>query len=103
MSRPTLSDQEVERQVRQLARQGRNRWTTHAEEKMAQRGISKDQVKQCLTAGYFEERPTISNRPGDIEYKFRMAAIVDGEPIRVVASLNPSSAVVVITLFEASS
>src|SRR5438309_32487 len=95
-----LTDAEVLEQVRRLVSQGRIRWTVHIEQQMAKRGIAKDQVKQCLMTGYFEERPAVPNRPGEIEYAFRMAAKVDGEQVRVAASLIPNKRVVAITVFD---
>lgn len=95
-----LTDAEVLREVRALVSQGRISWTHHIEEQMAARGISKDQVKECLRTGNFEERPTVPNRPGEVEYAFRMRAKVEGEQIRVAASLVPNRRVVAITVFD---
>lgn len=95
-----LSDAEVLKKVRELVGDNRIAWRLHAEEKMASRGIDKGQVKKCLLSGRFDERPTIPNRRGDIQYEFRMFANVDGESINVVASLVPDKNVVVITLFD---
>lgn len=95
-----LSDAEVLLQVRALAKAGRLRWTEHAQKRMAERGISKDEVKACLTCGHFGEPPTIPNRFGDIEFKFRMDATVDGERVAVAASLVPETRVVVITVID---
>jgi hypothetical protein len=96
----SLTDAQVLEQVRHLVKQGRIRWTAHIEERLAQRKFEKGQVKECLLRGYFEEPPTIPNRGGDIEYVFRMAAMVDGEQIRVAASLIPFRRVVAITVFD---
>lgn len=100
MPHNTLTDAEVLEQVRRLVGQGRIKWTPHIEEKLKERGLAKDQAKECLRIGYFEETPFIPNRPGDIEYKFQVRARVDGEEIRVVASLIPESHVVAITVFD---
>ena len=94
-----LSDGEITEQVRRLVSQGRIQWLPHALSQMADRGIAKDQVKECLQVGYYEEPPTVPNRGGAIEYKFRMAAKVDGDQLQVVASLVPDSKVIVITAF----
>lgn len=80
--------------------QGRITWTRHIEESLAKRGLAKDQVKECLRIGNFEESPVIPNRSGDIEYKFLMRAKIDGEQIRVAASLIPETRVVAITVFD---
>lgn len=95
-----LTNAEVLEQVRRLVREGRIRWTRHIEEQLAERRLAKDQVKECLLTGYFEEEPTIPNRPGDIEYSFRMRAKVDGEQMAVAASLIPETRVVAITVFD---
>lgn len=94
-----LSDAQVATEVKHLASANRIGWTRHAEEKMAIRGIDKGQVKECLRKGVFTERPTIPNRSGDVEYAFRIEAIVDSETIIVAASLIPTKKVVVITVF----
>ena len=95
-----LTSAEVLKQVRRPVGEGRIRWTRHIEEMLAERHLEKDQVKECLRTGYFEEEPTIPNRPGDIEYVFRMRAKVDGNQISVIASLYPESRVVAITIFD---
>ena len=98
----SLTDAEVLEQVRRLVGNGRIRWTKHVQERMEQRGISKDDVKQCLRTGFFDERPTVPNRPGEIEYSFRMAANVEGRHLRVAASLLPETRVIAITVFDES-
>ena len=95
-----LTDAEVAEQVRQLAKASRVVWTTHAEQRLAQRGIEKSEVKECLRRGTFLERPFIPNRFGDVEYKFTMGATVDAEDIAVTASLVPDKKIVVITVFD---
>ena len=100
MGQTHLTNAEVLEQVQRLVGQGRVTWTRHFEEKLAERGLAKDQAKECLCKGYFKEEPTIPNRAGDIEYKFTMQAKVDGDQIRVVASLKPETRVVAVTLFD---
>lgn len=95
-----LTNAEVMEQVRRLVSQGRVSWTRHILERMAERGLSKEQVKECLRIGYFEEEPTVPNRGGEIEYKFLMRAKVEGEQIRVAASLIPATRVVAISVFD---
>ncbi|MBK6999128.1 MAG: DUF4258 domain-containing protein [Rhodoferax sp.] len=99
MSNKPLSDAQVATEVRHLVSANRIGWTRHAEERMALRGIDKGQVKECLKKGVFTESPTIPNRSGDIEYTFRIEAIVDHETLIVAASLIPAKKVVVITVF----
>ena len=100
MSTSGLTDDEVLRDVRLLVGRPSVAWSRHAEQRMAERGISKVEVKRCLQLGHFDERPTLSNRPGPIEYSFRMVFRVDGETIAVAGSLVPSTRVVVITAFH---
>jgi hypothetical protein len=96
-----LTNAEVLEQVRRLVKEGRIRWTHHIQLQLEARGLAKDQVKECLSIGYFEEEPTVPNRFGDIEYSFRMKAKVDGLQMRVAASLVPETRVVAITVFDA--
>ena len=95
-----LTDGEVLRGVRDLVSKGKIKWTYHVEVQMADRRLDRGQVKECLLKGNFVERPVKPNRPGPIEYAFRMRANVDGEQIDVAASLQPETHVVVITVFD---
>lgn len=95
-----LTDNDVLEGVRELTAAGSIRWTDHAEDQMADRGVDKGQIKACLRKGFFTERPTIANRPGPVQYVFRMEASVDGVRIAVAAGLVPDKKVVVITVFE---
>lgn len=72
----------------------------HVSQRMVERSLSKADIKDCLKQGYFTERPTIANKPGDLQYRFRMEATVDGVRIAVGAALIPSTRVVVITVFD---
>lgn len=98
----TLTDDEVLRRVRLLVSSGgRVIWTHHAEERLAQRGYEKSQVRECLIRGTFVETPYQPNRFGAIEYKFCMQTTIGGEPIEVVASLDPNNnCVTVISVFD---
>lgn len=96
----SLTDNDVLKGVRGLIAQGKIRWTAHVEDMMVSRGYARSQIKECLMKGYFTEAPIIANKPGPIQYKFRIKAIIDGEGIEVVASLTPDEKVVVITVFD---
>lgn len=100
MVQECLTDSQVLNEMRALVCRGKIKWTVHAEERMAERGYDRGQVKQCLLSGHFIERPVIPNRAGDIQYKFTMQANVDSEAIHVVASLEPEKNVVVITVID---
>lgn len=103
MPQESLTDNQVLEEVRVLVRQSKIRWTYHAEQRMAQRGYDRGQIRQCLLSGYFIEEPFIPNRSGEVEYKFTFRANVDGETLDVAASLIPEKSVVVITLFDQAS
>lgn len=99
MSHKLLSDAQVASELKTLTAANRIAWTRHSEERMASRGFDKSQVKECLKNGIFTERPTNPNQSTEIEYKFRVEAVVDGDLIAVAASLIPSKRVIVITVF----
>ncbi|OMG54686.1 hypothetical protein BJN45_05600 [Azonexus hydrophilus] len=98
----SLSDFEVLQDVRALVRRNRIRFTVHAEERMAERGFDRSQVRDCLSSGFFVERPSLPNRNGVVEYKFNMQAVIDGDTMQVVASLRPDENVVVITVIDSN-
>lgn len=100
MPQELLTDNQVMAEVRMLVRQSKIGWTKHAQERMAERGYERGQVKQCLSAGHFIEQPYIPNRGGELEYKFTLEGNVDGKTIRVAASLIPERKVVVITVID---
>lgn len=95
-----LSDAHVLHGVRDLASKGKIAYTNHAEERMAERGYDRSQVKECLIKGNYSESPYIPNSNGDIEYKFKLHANIDGERIEVVATLKPELRIVVITIID---
>jgi hypothetical protein len=96
-----LTDDEIAQQVRQIVSSGGHvQWRPHALENMQFRKISNDEVRECLTGGYYSQQPVIPNRSGPIEYEFAMQKIVDGRLIKVVAALVPETKVKVITAME---
>ncbi|WP_445928442.1 DUF4258 domain-containing protein [Methyloversatilis sp. NSM2] len=97
-----LSDAAVLSEVRALVSKCHLRYTVHAEERMSERGYTRDDVRQCLQRGGFVESPSVPNRPGAIQYVFRIHALIEGREIDVVAALNPADAVVVITVIDPS-
>lgn len=100
MPQESLTDHQVLTEIRALARQSKVGWTRHAQERMAERGFDKGQIKRCLASGNFIEQPYIPNRNGELEYKFTLSAHVDGEIINVAASLIPEKKIVVITVID---
>ncbi|WP_082708819.1 DUF4258 domain-containing protein [Thiobacillus denitrificans] len=102
MPSASLSKNEVLDELRRLVRRGKIAWTTHAEERLAQRGFDRSQVKDCLLLGFFTEPPTIPIRSGPIGYKFTMKAHIDGDAIAVAACLYPEKNVVVISVIDVS-
>lgn len=103
MSREGLTDTQVLDETRMLVGQGQIRWSAHAEQRMAERGYERGQIKECLLSGYFIEPPTVPNMGGNLQYKFRIHGNIDGEAIEVVASLVPENRVVVITVIDPNS
>lgn len=94
-----LTEAQVADGVKRLAAANKLGWTRHAEERMAERGIDKGMVRECLRYGNFSEAPHIPNRNGEIQYKFTMTCNVDGEKVVAAASYYPDSKIVVITVF----
>lgn len=68
MPQKLLTDNQVLTEVQALARQSKVGWTQHAQERMAERGFDKGQIKRCLASGSFIEQPYIPNRNGELEY-----------------------------------
>jgi len=95
-----LTEAQVADGVKRLAATNKLGWSRHVEDRMAQRGIDKGMVRDCLKNGFFSERPYIANKPGAIQYKFTMTCVVDGERLVTAASYYPESKIVVITVFE---
>lgn len=100
MTYKQLTDAEVLAEVKLLASAQKLAWTEHSEARAEQRGFDKSQIKECLMKGRFSERPTMTNKTGDVEYKFRIDATVDREKIAVVACLIPSKKILVITVID---
>lgn len=100
MPQEQLTDNQVLNEVLALVKEGKVAWTQHVQERMAERGYERGQIKQCLSTGYFIEKPYIPNIGGELQYKFMLEGKVDGEAINVVASLIPDKKVVVITVIN---
>lgn len=94
-----LTDAQVAAGVRKVVEARHVRWTRHAQERMAERGIDKGMVYECLSKGYFSEKPISPNVAGEFQYKFTMECVVDGETVTVAASYIPTTCVVVITVY----
>jgi hypothetical protein len=99
MPSKTLNDIEVLKQLKRFVSSNKLIWSEHVQIRMAERGFDKEQVKQCLKSGYFIEKPTVSNSFGDVNYKFKITAKIDGVQMDVVASLYPDKNIVLITIF----
>lgn len=98
-----LNDSQILSGVRKLVGQDKIAYTRHAEERMRERGIDRSTVKKCLAKGHFAEVPVIPNTSGNIEYQFKLHAIIDGDPVEVVAKLIPEVRTVVITVIDPDS
>ena len=94
-----LTDNEIRNQVKTLVSRERIGWTDHAEERMELRGIDKGMIKECLSKGYFKDRPHLSNKSPSINYEFTIAATIDGNRLEVACALYPGSRIVIKTCF----
>jgi len=81
---PTLAKQILKEIVE--ADDGRIFFRPHADERMAQRGITRPQVYQCLKCGRFVEEPYRSDRYGNWEMKLEVVSA--GDIVSVVAALD---------------
>lgn len=93
-----LSEAEVIRLAREYVAADRIAWKTHAEGRLAKHGFDKGLAKECLLKGLVNERPHAVNRAGPIQYEFTMRAVIERQPIEVVASLKPDIHLLVITV-----
>ena len=100
MSQDGLTDGEILKQVRDLVAKGKVVWTGHSEQRIAQYGLAREQITDCLLRGIYEDNPVVPNRTGPLQYSFRMRCRMEGVVIRVAASLYPDSHVVVITVID---
>jgi hypothetical protein len=73
--------------LRQAVRSGDIEYTTHAEDRMIEREITRTQVKRCLLEGRYEpdKLPEVSEH-GD--WSFRLTYITAGVRVTVVAALD---------------
>lgn len=94
-----LTDAEVADGVRAVVLARGVHWSRHANERMAERGIDRGMVYECLSKGNFSERPFQPNVSGDFQYKFTMQSIIDGELVTVAASYIPTTKLVIITAY----
>jgi len=95
---PTLAKQILKEIVE--ADDGRVFFRTHADERMAQRGITRTQVYRCLKCGRFVEEPCRSDRYGNWEMKLEVVSA--GDIVSVVAALDydeDRNIIIVITTF----
>lgn len=95
-----LSDNEVLSGVRDLVGRSRVKYKDHAEDRMVERGYTREDVHQCLMRGRFTERPCLANKSGPIQYKFTVRAFIEGRRIDVAAALFPDQNVLVITVID---
>jgi hypothetical protein len=93
-----LSESEVIAKARAYVAAGRVAWHTHAEGRLAKHGFDKGLAKQCLLKGLVRERPHPVNRHGAIQYEFTVRAVIERQPIEVVATLKPEIHLLVITV-----
>lgn len=93
-----LSEAQVIKKAREFVAADRIAWHSHAEGRLAKHGFDKGLAKQCLLKGLVHERPHPVNRPGAIQYEFTVRAVIERQPIEVVATLKPALHLLVITV-----
>lgn len=95
-----LSPEHARRILNQIVTQSeRVFFTSHAEERMAERQITRTQILRCLEHGTFTEGPY---RDIKGNWKFTLETLSAGDPLAVVAALdkdNKGNYVVVITTY----
>lgn len=100
MSYKPLTESEVLADVRRMAASNKLVWSAHAEDRLCERGLDREQIKACLLKGNFVNKPYVPNKPGEIQYEFKMKAKIDSEQISVVASLRPEKNLIIITVIK---
>lgn len=88
----------AEVRVRKLVGEGKIAWTKHAKERMKERGITIQQILNCLSKGRIIEGPFQTLREGGGE-EVTIEKMTAGEQLRVAACLKPNETVLVITAF----
>jgi len=84
--------------ARNAVRSGRVQWRVHALERLAQRQLSTDQIKNVILSGeVIEDYPATTPYPSALLY-----GVVAGRPVHVVVGLDAQGAgtVYVITTYE---
>lgn len=101
VSSEELKKSEVLQQVKELVDEGKLRWAGHAEERLVERNITRQEVAQgLLNSRDFHEPPYTETRNGRTVYKFTILAQTDTIRIGVVASLDPQTKVVVVSTWD---
>src|SRR5687768_6156176 len=91
---PTLY--EAEKIIKQLVEIGEISWTKHCKIRMQERGITTQQIINCLIKGSITELPFFSHENGG-GYEMSIERLVAGEWLKVVICLKLSQKILVIT------
>jgi len=85
--------------LKQAIRSGSVEWQRHALERMLERGILREQVKEVLLTG-----DRIEDYPDDYPWPSALfLGVVEGRPLHVVAALDPATRrLAIITAYEPS-
>ena len=98
----TMTKQEIIKQMRQAAADGKILYTQHAIERMGQRGISRFMVEQCLLAGV-STRPAYHNTAYQT-YECRISHYTAGINYDVVAAISPKDPnTIIVTVIDTDS
>lgn len=101
MSSEELKKSEVLKQVKELVLAGKLFWSSHSEDRLDQRQISRQEVTEVLLNSQdFDAPPCTETKYGRVVYKFSMAAQVGTKRIGVAASLDPQKKVVILSAWD---
>ena len=87
---------EAEKIIQRLVETGEISWTKHCKQRMQERGITTQQIINCLLKGKITEAPFFSYENGG-GYEMSMERIVAGEWLKVVFCLKLSQRILIIT------
>ncbi|MCA1778639.1 MAG: DUF4258 domain-containing protein [Xanthomonadaceae bacterium] len=96
-----MSPAEAKRLISEIAQESERVFISpHAQERMDDHGIDRLDVQRCLINGTIEEGP-YNPKIASTNWRVRMAGVVAGQRIKVVAEIaeNDAEQVIVITAF----
>lgn len=90
---------EAEKIIQELVQKGAISWSRHCKERMRERGITIQQVTNCLSKGRVTETPFLSQENGG-GYETRMEKITAGEWLRVAVCIKFTQRLLIITAIK---